>query len=790
MKLIRNAACCLCLIWSFNAANAQLYKITLDQKIGNSSLIVEGQVIDQRSFWNQQQTIIYTSNTVQVFKLFKGNVISKQVEVITQGGNVGGKALVVSDVLQLRKGDVGMFFCQQHQNNLRSPFTNNILYDVFSSDQGFLRYNLENHYAYAPFAEYDDIESILYRMVKQKTGLAENIIDTSFHIMHTGVTSNGVGGTLATITSFAPATVHAGALNDPANNILTINGSGFGSSPSGSAGINFKDANNAHVTPDYKILFNSPYIISWTDNKIVVNVPDRAGTGLFAVVLSNGTSVNSPSDLQVFFSVLDAQFTVAVDVNKVGEPRLMNTNGSGGYTYQYSNSTKGGGVDFTTSPAKQTFERAVATWKEIVGANLTQGAATDLQSVADDNVNLVLFDNNNTGVDKMAAGVLETTYSWFSACQSGQTLLTPQKTGFDILIRNNGVSLGGDVSFEEGPCFPNVGSYDLEMIILHEVGHALNLSHINDDYEGGVGGNYNTVNPSKLMHYAILDFVDRRSPDASAYQGALYTTTPQGNTYGSCGLFSSEMSPLSQNVPPTDECPSSFPASPIADNTTVIFDLTHATSNKFTDPAFTQVNCQNTGTSVTNNAYYAFMSGTRTDLTLTVSDYTTTPPALSSCNGQGVRLAVYDVSSCPEGQNYPQPGACLSFNSDRDITITGLQQNHKYLLYFDGIRNTKASFSVKFNSDSSSETPKTIVTVYPNPVPNGTLTVKLENAAGAEYEYALFDMIGKLVTQGRVSVSQSTQTFTIFMDSYASGVYLLKLVDENGKEVSTTKILK
>ena len=202
MKLIRNAACCLCLIWSFNAANAQLYKITLDQKIGNASLIVEGQVIDHRSFWNQQHTIIYTSNTIQVFKLFKGNVISKQVEVITQGGNVGGKALVVSDLLELRNGDVGMFFCSQHQNNLRSPFTNNILYDVFSSDQGFLRYNLENRHAYAPFAEYADIESTLYRMVKQKTGLAEKIIDTSFHIMHAGVSSNGVGGTLATITSF------------------------------------------------------------------------------------------------------------------------------------------------------------------------------------------------------------------------------------------------------------------------------------------------------------------------------------------------------------------------------------------------------------------------------------------------------------------------------------------------------------------------------------------------------------------------------------------------------------
>ena len=47
----------------------------------------------------------------------------------------------------------------------------------------------------------------------------------------------------------------------------------------------------------------------------------------------------------------------------------MNTNKSGGYTLQYSNNTANKGIDFTTSTAKPTFERALATWKEIAGAN-------------------------------------------------------------------------------------------------------------------------------------------------------------------------------------------------------------------------------------------------------------------------------------------------------------------------------------------------------------------------------------------------------------------------------------
>ncbi len=789
MKLIRYAACCLLLtLFVFNT-KAQLYKIAIEKKIDKASLIIEGRVVDQRAFWNAAHTIIYTSNTVQVYKLFKGKIISQQIEILTQGGSVGNRSLVVSDLLQLRKNETGMFFCLENSLNIHSPVTKNILYDVYSSTQGFLKYDLENDEAYAPFAHYKSISQDLYNIIIKRTGALKKIIDSSLKI-YSGNVSNGTGGTLGTISSFSPATVHAGAINDDANNILTINGSGFGNSPSGSAGVKFKDGNNDKPAPTYKIDYNAPNIISWSDTKIVLNVPDRAATGKFAVVLSDGTSVNSSTDLNVFFAVLDAEFTVS-GKDFVSEPRLMNANGSGGYDYQFSTSTAGGGINFSTSPAKETFERAAATWREIVGANLSEGATTSVQAVKDDEVNVIVFDNNNTGVPKMADGVLEATYSWFSACQSGLQLLTAQKTGFDILIRNDAVSLGSDINLDEGPCFPTQNTYDLEMIILHELGHALNLAHINDDYEDG-GNGYPTVNPSAVMHYAILDFVNRRSPDAAAYRGALYAITPQNNTYGSCGLFSQEMAPLTVTPVTTDECPSTFPATEIVNNTKIFFDLTHATSNKLTDPSFKQVNCKNTGTFVTNNAYYAFMNGSNTTLTLNISDYITSPAALSDCSGQGIKMALYDVSACPAGQNYPQPVACSNISSNGILNINGLQTSHKYLLYFDGIRNTKASFNATFNSDSTNNPPttNTSVNVFPNPVSAGTATVQIDNATGSVYNYALFDIAGKLITTGKVSVSQATQTFTLYMNNLAQSVYVLRVTDATGKVVAKTKILK
>jgi hypothetical protein len=786
MKLIKILTCCLALVlFSEKHLNAQLYKIDLTHKINKAALIVEGKVIEQHSFWNDAHTVIYTSNKLHIYKVFKGKIISKEIEVMTQGGTVGTECLRVSDLVQLRTGMAGMFFLNENGLNIHSPFTGKILYDVYGSDQGFLRYDRLAKVAWAPFAKYQNIQNDLYGALKQSAGVQEQVIDSSFKL-NSGTVSNGMSG--SAIVSFSPATVHAGALNDPANNILTINGSGFGSSPSNAAGVAFKDANDDSQDPNFKISYTSPYIISWSDTKITLNVPDSAATGKLAVVLNNGTIITAATDLQVFFAVQDGEF---IFQNKIVvlEPRLMNANGSGGYTVQYSTSTAGGGKDFSASTARPTFERALATWKELMGANIVVGPTTTVQTVADDGVNAVMYDNINTTVLRMADGVLEATYSWYQVCTQDSTrIFSAQKTGFDVLVRNDAVSTGSIIDFEDGPCFPVQGTYDLETIFLHELGHALNLGHINDDYQNN-SNSYTTVNPAKLMHYSVLDYVDRRSPDAAAYQGALYATKQQHNNYGNCGLSTSEMTLLSSTPAANDECPSTFPATEIQNNTIANFDLIHATSNKFGDPSFEQVTCNGKGTSVTNNAYYAFLNGVQTALTIDIKDYTTLPAALASCSGQSLRLALYDVQSCPVGQSYPTPTYCSSFSGNGTITIGNLQQNHKYLLYFDGVRNTKASFTAVFNSDST-QSSEAIVNVFPNPVVNTNLTIQIINPSGAFYEYALFDAIGKLVSTGKISTPQTFQTYLITMNNVAAGVYFLRLVDDNGNAVLKKKILK
>src|SRR5205085_10001990 len=129
-------------------------------------------------------------------------------------------------------------------------------------------------------------------------------------------------------------------------------------------------------------------------------------------------------------------------------------------------------------------------------------------SVTGDGNCVVMMDNfNANGGTPLSAGVLGVCYSFSSQCSSSFDVRKPE---FDIVLRS--AYSTGSVSFSYGPCAPGTSQIDLEAVILHEMGHGLNLGHVNDGAQGAAPN----ANPGKLMHYAVNNGVRRVSPDHSA----------------------------------------------------------------------------------------------------------------------------------------------------------------------------------------------------------------------------------------------------------------------------------
>jgi hypothetical protein len=308
----------------------------------------------------------------------------------------------------------------------------------------------------------------------------------------------------------------------------------------------------------------------------------------------------------------------------------------------------------------------------------------------------------------LANGVLATCFSGITICTDNPAANQARKSGFDIVIRNAGFSTGS-VAFTLGPCPPYSeasSAVDLETVLLHELGHAINLGHIINPLQGsGVG----LMNPANVMHYSISYNLRRISLDYSSMSGGSYLVTPHSFTYGTCVVGSPEMVPVATILESKDECPSTFPINTTPMFTTVTFDLAHATSNKLVDPAFTQMKLDGTGTSITNTAYYAFKTNdTGGDLSLEVLNYSTSPVQIAACTPgsfgvpvTGVKVSLYKVPSCPAGGAYPTPVAYNTFQANGVIpAVSGLSANSSYLLVMDGVQNTKAIFDIIFSGSA------------------------------------------------------------------------------------------
>ncbi len=165
----------LLLLLSGNIAHSQFVPISLNQRIEKSTTIIEGKVISQTSYWDETKTHIYTSNLVDVYKLFKGDLNSNRVEIITIGGMIGDRIERVTNMLTLNIGDTGIFTAIPNSVELTTK-AKLVKFKTYAGIQGFIKYNLENGSAADLFNEYKHIGPDLYQKIMTQTKLTIKIV--------------------------------------------------------------------------------------------------------------------------------------------------------------------------------------------------------------------------------------------------------------------------------------------------------------------------------------------------------------------------------------------------------------------------------------------------------------------------------------------------------------------------------------------------------------------------------------------------------------------------------------
>ncbi len=454
------------------ADNGQhMVPISLQERTRQADMVIEGEVLSQKSFWNVDRTNIYTSHIIRVYKVFKGSVQEKQLELITQGGSVGLKKHILSTALELYKGQQGVFFLMQEKEIQTTPANLALRTRAYASQQGFVKYNLQENSAADVFNSYTSVQR-LYDAVLQHTGNAYRTLQENEPLLKAIDTKNSKSQTQNTqlvpvITNFIPTIATAGT-----GAILTINGTNFGNTR-GTGKVEFRNADDGGKT------FVEPRrtdYVSWTNTQIRVRIPSRgvsggtAGSGEVRVTAPDGSVISSANPITIEFAHLNV--VLSGDNIQSFKPLLQNKNGRGGYTVRFAPSLQ------NRSDAQEGFVRALNSWTCATNVNWEVGAPTTIEAANDDNTSVIRFAGNSTFGQE---GVLASTLSRWEGLRCGTDTLF-WLSEFDMAINSS-------ISWQYGPGPPVNRQFDFETVMLHELGHAHQLGHV--------------ILPRAVMHFAV-----------------------------------------------------------------------------------------------------------------------------------------------------------------------------------------------------------------------------------------------------------------------------------------------
>jgi len=430
-KLLLLATLVVSVFYSQLYAQCGLQVVDLTTRVSSSELIVEAGLIDQESFRDPASGNIYTANYLKIYKIFKGEVEDDEIVLLSPGGQIGDSHEEVMPSIYVSKGITGIFFLIESDIVGDESLQN---FKPFSGPQACIYYS-ESGNANDVFNSYNSIENELYVAIEDMLGSSRQELNKLNYF------TKRLDKSSTQITAISPDTTVAGIKEE-----IEITGLDFGES----RGIGRVEFNNASTGQAFVQPGNSQYRF-WSDTLIIVRVPHNAGTGIVKVT-QNGTGIFSSPFIK--FSHLNYS-----NISKILEPYHKDNNGNGGFTWSMSNQFDG------NSGAKNAFIRAMTSWSDQTCINWENGPPTSVNRDMSDGINIVRFADST----ELPMGVLGITRNRWRECNT-----TISYTGEIDL------SYSPTINWHTATSNPPPNKFDLESVIVHELGHAHQLGHVKD----------------------------------------------------------------------------------------------------------------------------------------------------------------------------------------------------------------------------------------------------------------------------------------------------------------------
>jgi hypothetical protein len=756
-------------------AQCSMIEIPLSQRITGSELIVEGKVTSQHSYWTPNHQMIYTSQTVEVYKLLKGKLVGPTIEILTPGGRVGDQMEISTPSLRLQSGDAGVFTCLQAPPQVIEPgHLPQSIFMTYASSQGFIRYDEAESTASDVFKNYRDVKKEVLDLI---TISAKQTPTALLPVELLGNKQKKMRTVDATI-AFSPSTIPAGT-----NAVLTVTGN-F----SALATIQFTtaDAQSGWVTP-----VNSQYI-NRTAGHMTVYVPGNladgapgigcAGTGI--VQITDGSTVTTSSAV---LTIPYAQSEGSSNGTTFLPARHYNQNLQGGITWTMCSNLSSALPDINT---------ALQTWGCVANINWSAtSTVSTAEPVAGNGVNEIGFCTNAEGVawKPTHVGLLGLTNQWFGVCGA---ICNLQESDVTFPFQN---AMPPNTSF----CYSGtVGSNQIDFLhnALHELGHVHLLNHVNATTD--------------IMYSSQGTGPGNRAISAgntSGAQGVMTLSESPNGCYGKAPMI-----PMGGTISPTV----AYNCVPGTYTTLTASGAIGLDTYSWSTGATSASISVNPGATTTYTVTITHTYGCPTVLTSTV--YVSTPPApvvtqactpgqlCAICPGNSsvtISTANLFSSLTYQWQKLECLGAWTSIAgaTSTNYTVTsGNTIGTQYRVQVGCSGHTAVSgpgypivyqFPTYCNGPISQcggrkeatlavdEKEKEAIAIYPNPT-SGNVMIDTYSSEAREVSITVYDAIGNLMLSKQVSGVKDAAQVSLDLGAYPKGLYIVRIISGTDAKVS------